>query len=61
MYVSTYPDGTLFDGEEDRIKLETELLKDGKSQNVYRSRSERICDLSQIDTEKWKKRYSTVA
>ena len=55
MYVSTYPDGTLFDGEEDRIKLETELLKDGKSQNVYRLKSERISDLSQIDTEKWKK------
>ena len=55
MYVSTYSDGTLFDGEEDRIKLETELLKDGKSQNVYRLKSERISDLSQIDTEKWKK------
>ena len=55
MYVSIYPDGTLFDGEEKRIQKEIELLKSGKSQNTYRLRSERICDLSQIDTEKWKK------
>lgn len=55
MYVSTYPDGTLFDGEEERIQKETELLKNGKSQNVYRLKVERISDLSQINVEEWKK------
>ena len=55
MYVSTYPDGTLFDGEEERIQKETESLKNGKSQNVYRLKVERISDLSQINVEEWKK------
>lgn len=55
MYVSVYPDGILFDGEEDHINEEIKLLKNGKSKNVFLLKSERLNDSSEIDIEKWKK------